>query len=40
MRDPLPLRLPPAVAEQAEAAQGEQESLAMPERGPEITELR
>jgi hypothetical protein len=42
VRDPLPLHLPAEVAEQAaEAAQQqEQPGLAMPERGPEITETR
>lgn len=46
VRDPIPLRLPPEVAEQAAAsaargADDEQSGgLEMPERGPEITELR
>lgn len=48
VRDPLPLRLPREVAEQAAAQQvaasqpaGEGEDvLALPDRGPEITELR
>jgi len=46
VRDPLPLRLPREVAEQAAARsaaeQGEQapDGLELPERGPEITELR
>ena len=46
VRDPLPLRLPPQVAEQAAAQQAAaaqeqgEDVLALPERGPEITELR
>lgn len=44
VRDPLPLTLPPQVAEQAADPQpdaGAQEpDLSMPERGPEITEVR
>ena len=49
VRDALPLRLPREVAEQAAAAQAEgeptpddeeQPDLTMPERGPEITEIR
>ena len=48
VRDPLPLRLPREVTEQAAAAAAaaaagdapEQPDLTMPERGPEITELR
>lgn len=51
VRDPLPLHLPPDVAEQAAAAAAEQDAeqdaeqtgpggLPMPERGPEITETR
>lgn len=51
VRDPLPLRLPADVAEQAAAAQQAAEDedededaggpvLEMPERGPEITEIR
>ena len=48
MRDPLPLRLPPEVGEQAAAAaaaaaaeqEDAQPDLTMPERGPEITEIR
>lgn len=39
VRDPLPLRLPKEVTAAAEAA-GEEPSLEMPERGPEITETR
>lgn len=49
VRDPLPLHLPREVAEQAAAAaaagqapdaEPEQPDLVMPERGPEITEVR
>ncbi len=42
VRDPLPLALPKQVAEAAaeSAAATDEESLQMPERGPEITELR
>ena len=43
VRDPLPLHLPREVAEQAAAAaaeDGDAAGLAMPERGPEITETR
>ena len=41
VRDPLPLRLPREVTASAEAAQQEDaESFEMPERGPEITEIR
>jgi hypothetical protein len=40
VRDPLPLRLPREVTEQAAAAAQEEVSLEMPERGPEITEIR
>jgi len=43
VRDPLPLHLPQEVAEQAAAAAEEAQQaqgLAMPERGPEITETR
>jgi hypothetical protein len=47
VRDPLPLHLPREVTEQAAAAaaaeEGEPEQasdLVMPERGPEITEVR
>ncbi|MBC7375004.1 MAG: DUF3710 domain-containing protein, partial [Frankiales bacterium] len=46
VRDPLPLRLPKQVVEAAAetaaqpAAAVDEESLQMPERGPEITELR
>ena len=51
VRDPLPLHLPREVAEQAAAAQAEppadtdegaddEAALTMPERGPEITEVR
>ena len=51
VRDPLPLHLPREVAEQAAAAQAEppagtddgtddDTALTMPERGPEITEVR
>jgi hypothetical protein len=41
-RDPLPLVLPTEVAEAAaeEPAEGEQPNLSLPERGPEITEVR
>ena len=39
VRDPLPLHLPTEVAEQAAAA-AEEQGLALPERGPEITETR
>jgi hypothetical protein len=41
VRDPLPLRLPREVVEsQQAAAEEEQRKLTLPERGPEITELR
>lgn len=41
VRDPLPLRLPPDVAPQAaQAAAQQNDPLPMPERGPEITEIR
>ncbi len=39
VRDPLPLRLPADVAEQAQREQ-EQADLSLPERGPEITEIQ
>lgn len=39
VRDPIPLHLPREVAEQA-AATAEELDLALPERGPEITETR
>ena len=41
VRDPLPLRLPKQVVEAAEQgpAPSEEPALALPERGPEITEL-
>jgi len=40
-REPLPLTLPPEAREQVAAAQEEQERrIEMPERGPEITEIR
>ncbi|HVE73521.1 MAG TPA: DUF3710 domain-containing protein [Mycobacteriales bacterium] len=41
VRDPLPMRVPREVQEQALAAQeAEAASLELPERGPEITEVR
>ena len=40
VRDPLPLRLPKEVAEQAAAHAAEQGVPELPERGPEITEVR
>lgn len=40
VRDPLPLRLPKDVAEAAAAKSAAQGVPAMPERGPEITEVR
>jgi hypothetical protein len=40
VRDPLPLRLPREVMESQAAAEEEQKKLTLPERGPEITELR
>jgi hypothetical protein len=39
VRDPLPLRLPREVIE-SQAAEEEQRKLTLPERGPEITEIR
>lgn len=40
VRDPLPLRLPKEVAEAAAAKAAAQGAPSMPERGPEITEVR
>jgi hypothetical protein len=40
VRDPLPLQLPREVVESQHAAEEEQKRLTLPERGPEITELR
>jgi hypothetical protein len=39
-RDPLPLRLPREVVESQKAADEERERPTLPERGPEITEIR